>query len=146
VSQLLHRRLVAVRGNIADLEGQLQLEAHRQGIESAPQVAWLSDGARGLWGLFERYFATLAVGILDFYHATQHPSEAAQAYGDTVPTRTSKEWFTRLRHQLRHGYVHRMIREFSALNDVLQAIDEPIEQVSTDGAYDHRHGYDEIAA
>ncbi len=136
MSQLLHRRLVAVRGNIADLEGQLQLEAHRQGIESAPQVAWLSDGARGLWGLFERYFATLAVGILDFYHA----------YGDTVPTRTSKEWFTRLRHQLRHGYVHRMIREFSALNDVLQAIDEPIEQVSTDGAYDHRHGYDEIAA
>ncbi len=31
------------------------------------------------------------------------------------------------------------------LNDVLQAIDEPIEQVSTDGAYDHRHCYDEIA-
>ncbi|WP_143467566.1 transposase, partial [Leptolyngbya ohadii] len=25
-------------------------------------------------------------------------------------------------------------------------IDEPIEQVSTDGAYDHRHCYDEIAA
>lgn len=32
------------------------------------------------------------------------------------------------------------------LSDVLEAIDEPIEQVSTDGAYDHRHGYDEIAA
>ncbi|WP_088889120.1 IS5 family transposase [Leptolyngbya ohadii] len=32
------------------------------------------------------------------------------------------------------------------LNDVLQAIKDPIEQVSTDGAYDHRHCYDEIAA
>ena len=32
------------------------------------------------------------------------------------------------------------------LNDVLAVIDEPIEQVSTDGAYDHRHCYDEIAA
>lgn len=32
------------------------------------------------------------------------------------------------------------------LNDVLEAIDEPIEQVSTDGAYDQRHCYDEIAA
>lgn len=32
------------------------------------------------------------------------------------------------------------------LNDVLEAIDEPIEQVSTDAAYDHRHCYDEIAA
>lgn len=32
------------------------------------------------------------------------------------------------------------------LNDVLEAIDGPIEQVSTDGAYDHRHCYDEIAS
>jgi hypothetical protein len=32
------------------------------------------------------------------------------------------------------------------LNDVLQAIEDPMEQVSTDGAYDHRHCYDEIAA
>lgn len=32
------------------------------------------------------------------------------------------------------------------LNDVLEAIDTPIEQVSTDGAYDHHHCYDEIAA
>lgn len=32
------------------------------------------------------------------------------------------------------------------LNDVLEAIDEPIGQVSTDGAYDHRHCDDEIAA
>jgi transposase len=32
------------------------------------------------------------------------------------------------------------------LNDVLGAIDESVEQVSTDGAYDHRHCYDEIAA
>jgi transposase len=32
------------------------------------------------------------------------------------------------------------------LNDVLEAIEEPIEQVSTDGAYDHCHGYDEIEA
>jgi hypothetical protein len=28
-------------------------------------------------------------------------------------------------------------------NDVLEAIDDPIEQVSTDGAYEHRHCYDE---
>jgi hypothetical protein len=30
------------------------------------------------------------------------------------------------------------------LADVLDGIEEPIEQVSTDGAYDHRHCYDEI--
>jgi Transposase DDE domain len=32
------------------------------------------------------------------------------------------------------------------LNDVLEAIEDPVEQVSTDGAYDHRHCYDEIEA
>ncbi|MGQ9871279.1 IS5 family transposase [Leptodesmis sp.] len=32
------------------------------------------------------------------------------------------------------------------LNDVLEAIEAPINQVSADGAYDHRHCYDEIAA
>lgn len=33
-----------------------------------------------------------------------------------------------------------------ALADVLDGIEDPIEQVSTDGAYDHRHCYDEIEA
>lgn len=32
------------------------------------------------------------------------------------------------------------------LKDVLDAIEEPIEQVSADGGYDHRHCYDEIEA
>lgn len=32
------------------------------------------------------------------------------------------------------------------LHDVLEAIEEPFNQVSTDGAYDHRHCYDEIEA
>jgi hypothetical protein len=32
------------------------------------------------------------------------------------------------------------------LNDVLEAIADPVEQVSSDGAYDHRHCYDEIEA
>ncbi|NJL55922.1 hypothetical protein HC928_12565 [bacterium] len=115
VTHLLHRRIVAVRGNIVTLQGQLQLEAHRQGVESASQVVWISDGARGLWGLFEQCFVTVAVGILDFYHATQHLFEAAQAYGHTLPTRTPDDWFIRLRHQLRHGFVHHIIHEFSAL-------------------------------
>jgi len=37
------------------------------------------------------------------------------------------------------------IHDGEVLNDVLEAIEGDIEQVSTDGAYDHRHCYDEIA-
>lgn len=38
------------------------------------------------------------------------------------------------------------VHDGEVLNDVLEAIEEPLEQVSTDGAYDHRHCYDEIEA
>lgn len=69
VTRLQQRRLVAVLGDMATFRPRLQLEAVRQGIETAPQVVWLSDGARGFWRLFKDCFSQLAVGILDFYHA-----------------------------------------------------------------------------
>jgi transposase len=37
------------------------------------------------------------------------------------------------------------VHDGEVLNDVLETIAGDIEQVSTDGAYDHRHCYDEIA-
>ena len=115
VTQLVQRRLVAIRGSIEELQPRLELECHRQQISHSQQVVWISDGARGFWRLFQRCFAQLAIGILDFYHATQHLSEAAAAYGNTVAGRTPQQWFTRLRHQLRHGYVQHILSEFKAL-------------------------------
>ncbi len=72
VTRLHHRRLVAVLGGVDALQPRLWLEAVRQGIRQAPQVVWLSDGARGLWRLYEERLAAYAVGILDFYHAAQY--------------------------------------------------------------------------
>ena len=63
-TRLHQRRLVAVLGDIDALKPCLQLEAIRQGIlclqleairqgiTTAPQVAWISDGARGFWRLY----------------------------------------------------------------------------------------------
>lgn len=114
-TRLEQRRLVAVLGDIAALQSRLQLEALRQGISTAPQVVWMSDGARGFWRLFEQHFSSMAIGILDFYHAAQHLWQAAEAYGNTLPTRTPGQWFERLRHQLRHGYEHRIVQELGRL-------------------------------
>lgn len=114
-TRLEQRRLVAALDNIAALQPRLQLEALRQGMTTAPQVVWISDGARGFWRLFEQHFASRAVGILDFYHAAQQLWETAEAYGNTLPTRTPGQWFERLRHQLRHGYVQRIIQELERL-------------------------------
>lgn len=47
VPRLERRRLVAVLGDLDALSPRLWLEAVRQGILSAQQVVWLSDGARG---------------------------------------------------------------------------------------------------
>jgi hypothetical protein len=115
VSRLHQRRFVAVLGDLNTLQSRLHLEALRQGIKTAPQVVWISDGARGFWRLFEQHFAAMAVGSLDFYHAVGQLWQAAEAYGNTVPHRTPQQWFGRLRHQLRHGFVRHIIQEFAHL-------------------------------
>lgn len=102
VARLSHRRLVAVLGDIDTLKPRLWLEAVRQGIMDAPQAVWLSDGARGLWRLFDERFAAHATGILDFYHAAQNLWKATAAWLDGRTTQ-ARRWFGWARHRLRHG-------------------------------------------
>ena len=102
VTRLAHRRLVAVLGDIDVLKPRLWLEAVRQGIMSAPQVVWLSDGARGLWRLFDERFTAHATGVLDFYHAAQNLWKGAAAWLDGRTTH-ARRWFGWARHRLRHG-------------------------------------------
>jgi hypothetical protein len=70
--KLIHRRLVAVLGDIDLLKPRLGLESVRQGILQTILVFWIRDGARGFWRLLTECFAKYAFGILDFYHAAQH--------------------------------------------------------------------------
>lgn len=116
VTRLHQRRLVAVLGDINDLKPHLRLEALRQGMETAVQVVWISDGARGFWRLYRECFAQYAVGILDFYHAAQHLWKAASAYQNGNPARTPQMWFARMRHQLRHGFGKQIIKELDWLS------------------------------
>jgi hypothetical protein len=102
VTRLHQRRLVAVLGDVDALKPRLWLEAVRQGISQAPQVVWLSDGARGLWRLYEERLAAYAVGILDFYHAVQYLWKGAAAWLDGRTTQ-ARRWFGWARHRLRHG-------------------------------------------
>jgi len=77
-------------------------EAVRQGISTAPQVVWLSDGARGVWRLYEERVAASAVGILDFDHAVQSLWKGAAAWLDGRTTQ-ARRWCGWARHRLRHG-------------------------------------------
>lgn len=116
VTRLYQRRLVAALGSIDNFKPRLRLEALRQGITTAPQVVWISDGARGFWRLYHECFAHCATGILDFYHAAQHLWQAANVYQDGNPARTPQQWFEQLRHRLRYGSSKGIIKELNWLS------------------------------
>jgi hypothetical protein len=138
VIRLVQRRLVAVLGDIDALTPRLWCEALRQGISSAPQVVWLSDGGRGLWRLFEECFARQATGVLDFYHAAQHLWKAAAAWLDGRTTQ-ARRWFTWARHRLRHGMPDGVLADLEDAVDVEGLPATTRDTLQTVYAYLERH-------
>jgi hypothetical protein len=137
-TRLSHRRLVAVLGDIEALKPRLWLEAVRQGLLSAPQVVWLSDGARGLWRLFDERFTDYATGILDFYHAVQNLWKGAAAWLDGRTTRARK-WFAWARHRLRHGNPDGVLADLGEAMEVEGLPDTARDTLMTVYAYLDRH-------
>lgn len=120
VTPLERRRLVAVLGDIDALSPRLWLEALRQGVQTAPLVAWVSDGGRGFWRLYRERLAERATGILDFYHAAQHLWAGAVAWLAGHPQQ-AQAWFETARHRLRHGEANAVLTELAetlALEDL----------------------------
>ena len=110
----LHRhRVAAVLGDIDDLSERMWLEALKQGVKEAPQVVWLSDGARGLWRLFDERFQPYATGVLDFYHAAQNIWSGVKVWLDGRTT-YCRDWFADARHRLRHGQADNILNEIKA--------------------------------
>jgi hypothetical protein len=138
VTRLVQRRLVAVLGDIDALTPRLWLEAMRQGIKSAPQVVWLSDGGRGFWRLFEERFAGHARGILDFYHAAQQLWKGAAAWLDGRTTQ-ARRWFGWARHRLRHGMPDGVLADLADALDVEGLPETARETLRTVYAYLQRH-------
>jgi hypothetical protein len=103
VARLHQRRLVAVCGAIEALQRRRWCEALRQGILGAPQVGWRSDGARGLWRLFEERCTASAIGVLDVYHVVQQRWKGAATWLDGRTTQ-ARRWCGWARHRLRHGH------------------------------------------
>lgn len=116
VTDLTRRRVVAVRGSVDALRPRLWDAALREGLLEADTVAWLSDGGRGFWGLYDERFAPYAVGILDFYHAAQNLWQGAKAWLDGRTTR-ARQWFATQRRQLKQGQVD------GVLDDIAQALE-----------------------
>jgi hypothetical protein len=138
VTRRHQRRLVAVLGDIEALTPRLGLEALRQGIRSAAQVVWLSDGGRGLWRLYEERFARHARGIVDFYHAAPQLWRGAAAWWDGR-TPQARQWFGWARHRLRHGMPDGGLADLTEALDVEGLPETARETWRPVYAYLHRH-------
>jgi len=121
VMRPVQRQVVAVLGNIDDLQPRLWLAAVEQGILEAEKVVWLCDGGRGFWRLFSDQFEDYAQGVLDFYHAAQNIWKGVRAFldGRTLRART---WFAIMRRRLCNGQAHIVLADIEA---ALQLSDLP---------------------
>jgi hypothetical protein len=88
-------------------------ELHRRGTFAAEQVVGVVDGAVWCQSFFDQHLPD-AVRILDFPHAVEHLSQAAQAvFG--AGTADGQAWLAEHRAQLRHGDPQPVIDAVAAL-------------------------------
>ena len=102
IDRIVHKRLVAVLGDINIFQKCMELEAHKQQAKNTKTVAWISDGGRGFWTVFDNFFSSFAIGILDFYHAAQYFWKFAKVHFDGR-TKKSHSWFKKARRLLKKG-------------------------------------------
>jgi len=129
VMRLKHRRLVAVLGNIDALKPRIWLEALRQDVLNAKQVVWLSDGGRGFWRLYRERFSTIAIGVLDFYHAAQNLWKGYASWLDGR-TKKARDKFKTDRHRLRHGQSNDVLADIFIASQ-LEGLPDPARKALT---------------
>jgi hypothetical protein len=113
IPRLHHHRVAAVLGDTDELSERMWLESLKQGVKEAPQVVWLSDGARGLWRIFDERFQPYATGVLDFYHATQNIWAGLKVWLDGRAS-CCRDCFADARHRLRHGQTDDVLDDIKA--------------------------------
>jgi len=105
--------MVSVVGEPMELGQRLHWEAQRGGLGRARQQLFLGDGAPWIWNLKQDRWDK-AIGLLDFFHASQHLWEVGRAVtgeeeGKLVP------WVEKRLHQLRHGQEKKLLSELAGL-------------------------------
>ncbi len=136
--QEVYAEEISYFSRLADHESfrwQAVVETHRRGTENAGKVGAVNDGAEWEQG-FVDYHRPDAVRILDWGHATEHLSAAAQAVFGAGTTETS-EWLGVQLRELKHGDPEKVLGGLRRLRDGLLARaegerDEGVLKVVTD--------------
>jgi len=92
----------------------LYLEAARRGAPNAEELVFVADGAAWIWNLAAHHFPN-AVEIVDWYHATQHLWQVANAWhGDG--TRRARNWVKRNKARLMEDGADRVVSSIKQWN------------------------------
>ena len=109
VIQLKHLRYTAVLGDPVCFAEALWELAYQQGIPYAGRVAVTADGAPWIWRITSDLFPT-ALQIVDWYHALQHLTPAANARYPHDPL-LAERWMQQMKQHLFLGEIHVIITD-----------------------------------
>ena len=125
----------------ADFGRRVQDEAQRMGMNRAAKVYVIMDGGVYLWGVFDDRFADIAVGQLDYYHASQHLHALADALFPEEPQRAEKEaWTHRLLKNLKTWGPKTLMDAIAEAEGKKIADRERREAVGREASYFRGHG------
>jgi len=110
---LTDKTVVSWQDQALELGRRLNWEALREGLGRARQTLFLGDGAEWVWNLKkDRWNA--AVGLLDFYHCSEHRWDLGRALnGERQPELS--QWVEPLRHRMRHGKERQVLRQIAQI-------------------------------
>jgi hypothetical protein len=110
---LADKIVVSWQGPPDELGQRLNWEAVRGGLGRARQTLFLGDGAAWIWNLQQDRWAD-AVGLLDFYHGSQHLWALGEACSGAAQPGLS-QWVEPRLHQLRHGREKQVLAQIRRL-------------------------------
>jgi hypothetical protein len=110
---LADKVIVSWQGQPGELGRRLNWEAVRGGLGRARQTLFLGDGAAWVWNLQRDRWAN-AMGLLDFYHGSEHLWALGEAGCGSQPPGLHQCVETRL-HELRHGREQKVLAQIKNL-------------------------------
>ena len=105
--------VVSCLEDATELGRRLHWQAQACGLGRAQNILALADGAEWCWRLIEQRWPT-AHQLLDFYHASKHLHEMAEAVCGCKPEK-ARAWVEPRLHQLRHGKEKSLLEQLRAL-------------------------------
>jgi hypothetical protein len=141
---LADKVIVSWQGEAGELGRRLNWEAMRGGLGRAQNLLFLGDGAAWIWNLQQDRWAK-AVGLLDFYHASQHCWNVWRTVRGEQDRRLPC-WMDRRLHWMRHGQEKRVRREVAGLKPLRGEAGQILQREQTYFAsHALRMNYQEIA-